>query len=92
MDADGACSGEEVCLIWTDHHTAAPVHKRVELFHIKPVSPRSKGEHIVILSGSDQGQLGVVETCKKKSSEAVVSISGRKVTYPFSQICRVTSP
>lgn len=92
IDADGQCSEGEVCLIWTDHRTALSVHKRVELCHLKPAAPRSKGEQVVILTGEKQGQLGMVEACRKKTSDALVMIGDTRFNFSFSEICRVTSP
>jgi hypothetical protein len=91
-DADGTCADDEVCLEWTDHRTATPIHRRVAVRHLTPAPPRSKGERVVVLVGDNRGQIGVVEACKKKKGEAVVVLPLIKATYPFPQICRITTP
>ena len=51
MDANGQCPLHEVCVIVTDHQTALPVQRRVELRHLKPVPPKKKGDWIVVILG-----------------------------------------
>ena len=91
-DSNGQCPHHEVCIILTDHRTAVPVPRRVELRHLKPVPPKKKGDWIVIVSGDHQGVVAEVNACKTKASKAEVAINGVKTTFNFSDICRLTKP
>jgi hypothetical protein len=91
-DANGQCPDHEVCVILTDHRTAIPVLRRVELRHLKPVPPKKKNDWIVILCGDHQGDVAEVTTCKTKTSKAEVVIKGEKIAFNFSDICRLTKP
>ena len=91
-DANGQCSLHEVCIIVTDHRTAIPSPRRVELHHLKPVPPKKKGDWIIIISGDHQGVVAEVIACKTKTSKAEVAINGTKITFNFSDICRLTRP
>jgi hypothetical protein len=91
-DAEGQCAHHEICVIVTDHRTALPVPRRVELRHLKPAQPKKKGDWIVVLSGDHQGVVAEVLTCKTKSSKAEAFINGSKLTLTFSDICRLTKP
>jgi hypothetical protein len=76
----------------TDHRTALPVPKRVELRHLKAVPPKKKGDWVVILSGVHQGVVAEVVACKTKASKAEVVISGARIVFDFSDTCRLTKP
>jgi hypothetical protein len=93
-DENGQCAHHEVCVILTDHRTAIPVPRRVELRHLKPVPPKKKGDWIVIISGDHQGDVAEVNACKTKASKAEVVINGakEKKAFDFSDICRLTKP
>jgi hypothetical protein len=91
-DANGQCAHHEVCIILTDHRTAIPVLRRVELHHLKPVPPKKKGDWIVIISGDHKGVVAEVIVCKTKASKAEVVINGAKTAFDFSDICRLTKP
>ena len=91
-DANGQCAYHEVCIIVTDHRTAIPVWRRVELRHLKPVPPKKKGDCIVIIYGVHQGVVAEVMACKTKASKAEVVINGAKMAFDFSDICRLTKP
>ena len=91
-DENGQCAHHEVCTILTDHRTAIPVPRRVELRHLKPVPPKKKGDWIVILSGDHKGVVAEVLACKTKASKAEVVINGAKISFDFSDICRLTKP
>jgi hypothetical protein len=89
-DANGECLHHEICIIVTDHRTALPVPRRVELRHLRPVPPKKKGDWIVIISGDHQGVVAEVVVCKTKSSKAEVVVNGAKIAFNFSDICRLT--
>lgn len=91
-DANGLCPYHEVCMILTDHRTAIPLPRRVELRHLKPVPPKKKGDWIVVISGDHQGVVAEVIACRTKVSKAEVSINGSKIAFDFSNICRLTKP
>jgi hypothetical protein len=92
IDANGQCPHHEVCIIVTDHRTAVPVPRRVELRHLKPVPPKKKGDWIVIISGDLQGAVAEVVACKTKALRAEVAINGVKMALNFSDICRLMKP
>ena len=91
-DADGPCLNHEVCVIVTDHRTAQPVPRRVELRHLKPVPPKKKGDWIIVISGDHLGVVAEVTACKTKASKAEVVVNGAKISFNFSDICRLTKP
>jgi hypothetical protein len=91
-DKNGQCAHHEVCTILTDHRTAIPVPRRVELRHLKPVPPKKKGDWIVVLTGDHVGVVTEVVACKTRTSKAEVVINGAKMTFNFSGICRLTKP
>jgi hypothetical protein len=91
-DANGHCAHHEICIIVTDHRTAILVPRRVELHYLKPVPPKKKGDWIVIISGDHQGVVAEVIACKTKASKADVAINGAKISFNFSDICRLTKP
>jgi ribosomal protein S4E len=82
------------CVILTDHRTAIPVPRRVELRHLKPVPPKKKGDWIVIISGDHQGDVAEINACKTKASKAevVINEAKEKKAFDFSDICRLTKP
>jgi hypothetical protein len=88
-DSDGDCAPDEICLSWKDNRSIR-VNKRVKLFHLKPAPPRAKGERFVVISGPDRGFLGVVDECKKKDCRVIAVKNNVKMTFMFSNICRVT--
>jgi hypothetical protein len=92
VDANGQCPDHEVCIIVSDHRTAIPVSRRVELRHLKPVPPKKKGDWIVVISGDHQGVVAEVIVCKTKASKAEVFINEEKIAFNFSDICRLTKP
>ena len=75
-----------------DHRTAIPLPRRVELRHLRPVPPKKKGDWIVIMHGVHQGVVAQVVACKTKTSKVEVVINGKKETFDFSAICRLTKP
>ena len=91
-DVNGQCLPHEVCIILTDHRTAVPVPRRVELRHLKPALPRKKHDWIVVLSGDFQGVVAEVVACRVKSLKADVVMNGAKIALDFSDICRLTKP
>ena len=91
-DAEGPCSHHQICIIVTDHRTAIPVPRRVELRHLKPAPPKKKGDWMVIMSGDHRGVVAEVVACKTKLQKAEVFIKGSKSTLNFSDICRLTKP
>jgi hypothetical protein len=91
-DANGPCAIHEICVIVTDHRTAQPVPHRVELRHLKPVPPKKKGDWIVVISGDRLGFVAEVIACKTKASKAEVIVNGARISFNFSDICRLTKP
>ena len=91
-DANGECLPHEICIIVTDHRTALPVPRRVELRHLKPVPPKKKGDWVVITFGDHQGVVAEVVACKTKASKAEVVINAGKTAFNFTDICRLTKP
>lgn len=91
-DANGLCPHHEVCVILTDHRTAVPFQRRIELRHLKPVPPKKKGDWIVVVSGDHRGVVAEVITCRTKASKAEVFVNGSKISFDFSDICRLTKP
>ena len=92
MDANGQCLHHEVCVIVTDHRTAVPVQRRVELRHLKPAPPKKKGDWIAVISGDHRGVVTEVVVCKTKSSKAEVVINQAKIALNFSDTYRLSSP
>ena len=91
-DANGQCLDHEVCIIVSDNQTSQLVPHRVELRHLKPVPPKKKGDWIVVISGDHLGVVAEVKTCKTKDSKAEVLVNGAKISFGFSDICRLTKP
>ena len=91
-DANGQCPLHEVCVIVTDHRTALPVQRRVELRHLKPVPPKKKGDWIVVISGDHQGVVAEVIACKTKVLKAEVVANRAKIAFNFLDICHLTRP
>ena len=94
-DTNGYCTDHEmtgICVNVTDHRTAIPVQRRVELHYLKPVPPKKKGDWTVVISGDHQGVVAEVIACKTKASKAEVVINGAKTSFDFSDICRLMKP
>ena len=91
-DAEGQCSHHEICIIVTDHRTAIPLQRRVELRHLKPTPPKKRGDWMVVMSGDHQGVVAEVVACKTKFKKVEVLVNGSKLTLDFTDICRLTKP
>ena len=85
------CAENEIVVVVSDHRTSAHQPRKVQLHHLKPALPVKKGDHVVILSGENQGRVVEVIQCQKKERKVKTILNNQPLTIDFAVACRLTS-